>query len=124
MVEEQTREHTTKLAGTGYLAPERWVGLASCKSDIYSLAAIAAEMLAGVGVAERGFCAGDPQMFRRRIEERRPAIPQTVIDLLASGLAYDPEVRPAMREMFARDISNGLRDTSGTSDRDRVSNHK
>ena len=88
VVEEQSGEHTTKLAGSpGYLAPERWVGLASCNSDIYSMAAMAAEMLAGVTVAELGFCAGDPQSFRRRIEALRPAIPQAVIGLLVAAMA-------------------------------------
>jgi ligand-binding sensor domain-containing protein/tRNA A-37 threonylcarbamoyl transferase component Bud32 len=102
LMEEQTRDHTTKLAGSpGYLAPERWVGLASPRSDVYSLAAIAAELLAGVPAAESGSCAGDPAAFRQRILERRPELPQATIDLLTAGLAYDPEARPADAEEFA-----------------------
>jgi ligand-binding sensor domain-containing protein len=102
LMEEQTRDHTTKLAGSpGYLAPERWVGLASPRSDIYALAAIAVELLAGMPAAELGFCAGDPVAFRRRLLELRPALPQATIDLLTAGLAYDPESRPANAEEFA-----------------------
>jgi ligand-binding sensor domain-containing protein len=126
IVEEQSREHTTKLAGSpGYLAPERWVGLASCKSDIYSMAAIAAEMLAGVTVAELGFCAGDPQSFRRRLEALRPEIPQIVIGLLVAALDYDPAARPGNAELFATALSNNLRlGTPGTPGRTPVSNHQ
>jgi eukaryotic-like serine/threonine-protein kinase len=111
LIEEQTQEHTTKLAGSPvYLAPERWVGLASCRSDIYSLAAIAAEMLAGSPVAELGFCAGDPAAFRQRVLALRPTLPQAALDLLADALAYDPEVRPPDAAAFVRDLSQILLD--------------
>ena len=88
------------------------------------MAAMAAEMLAGVTVAELGFCAGDPQSFRRRIEALRPAIPQAVIGLLVAAMAYDPEARPHNAELFASDLSHSLLDTTGTPGRNQVSNHK
>jgi serine/threonine-protein kinase len=113
LLEEQQHEHTTRLAGSpGYLAPERWVGLASFRSDLYSLAAIAAEMLSGAPVAELGFYAGDPAAFRRRVLSLRPSLPPAALDLLGAALAYDPEARPADAEAFTRDLSHSLVDAS------------
>jgi serine/threonine protein kinase len=115
LVEEQAREHTTKLAGSpGYLAPERWVGLASCRSDIYSLGAIAAEMLSGMTVSDLGFCASDPVAFRERVLKMRPSVPPAALDLLCSALAYDPLARPADAEPFARDLAQNLPKTYPT----------
>jgi serine/threonine-protein kinase len=115
LMEEQAREHTTKLAGSpGYLAPERWVGLASSRSDVYSLAAVAAEMLSGASIADLGFCAGDPVAFRQRVMNRRPSLPPAVLDLLSAALAYDPDARPSDAEGFTRDISQNLATTYPT----------
>ena len=55
----------------------------SYASDIYSMAALASEIL--------------------RAGER--ALPQGVADLLSAGMAYDPEKRPKDPEQFAHDLS-------------------
>jgi serine/threonine-protein kinase len=84
---------STQLAGSpGYLAPERWIGLASCASDIYSLAAIAWEMLTG-------------ESYQHGIGASRAELPPALADLLASALAYDPEDRPKDAEVFAREMA-------------------
>jgi serine/threonine-protein kinase len=93
----QTRTHSTQLAGSpGYVAPERWVGLETYASDVYSLAAMAVEMLAGEPVTDLH--------FRESILECS-RIPRSAVELIAAALAYDPEKRPSDPAAFARELS-------------------
>jgi hypothetical protein len=97
-VEQQT-SHTTHLAGSpGYLAPERWVGMETCASDVYSLAAIAWEMLTG-------------ESYQHGSNGTHARLPQPVADLLAAALAYDPQQRPPDADAFVRELC-GLRSGS------------
>ena len=83
--------HTTRLAGSpGYLAPERWVGLESCASDVYSLAAIAWELFTGESY-QHG--------------QAPPAsLPHPLADLLTAALAYDPQQRPQDAAAFVQEL--------------------
>ena len=93
----QTRTHSTQLAGSpGYVAPERWVGLETYASDVYSMAAMAVEMLAGEPITDLRLRDDSLESFR---------IPRSAADLLSAALAYEPEKRPSDPELFARDLS-------------------
>ena len=90
---DQAATHATQLAGSpGYVAPERWAGQESYASDIFSLAAIAAEILTGAPM----------------LKQSVPALPPQLYDLLAAGLAHEPERRPTDPESFARELSRHL----------------
>ena len=89
----QSTVRSTQLAGSpGYVAPERWAGRESYASDIYSFAAVAAEMLTGSPA----------------LDPSAASLPGELLDRLATGLAYDPEKRPADSAAFARELSRQL----------------
>jgi ligand-binding sensor domain-containing protein len=93
---DQDPTQSTQLAGSpGYLAPERWIGLASCASDVYSLAAIAWEMFTG-------------ESYQHGTGARHSTLPPAVAELLTSALAYDPEDRPKDAEAFAREVGQAV----------------
>jgi serine/threonine protein kinase len=99
------------IAGTArYMAPEQFLGYATVASDIYALAVVCFEMLAGatpylssdaltLASAQRN----TPPEF---ILDHNDKIPIYVRPLLASGLAVAPERRPPDAEAFG----NALRD--------------
>ena len=81
---------TTVLGGTlGYLAPEQLVGKPSPLSDLYSLAVIAYEMIAGIHpyLAQKDGCPEHPSRLS-------PDLPKVAGDVLLRALDYRPEGRP------------------------------
>jgi serine/threonine-protein kinase len=105
----ESSDHTTQLAGSpGYLAPERWVGIATCASDIYSLAAIAAEVIAGTSITDLRSSETDLRSVEERIQALCPGVPQSAIDLLAAALRYDPADRPQDADAFAHELAGHL----------------
>ncbi len=99
------------IAGTArYMAPEQFLGIADVTSDIYALAVVCFEMLAGV----TPYTASDPLKLASAqrstppefILDRNDKIPAYARPLLASALAVDPERRPSDAEAFG----NALRD--------------
>jgi serine/threonine protein kinase len=99
------------IAGTArYMAPEQFLGIADATSDIYALAVVCFELLAGV----TPYTASDPLKLASAqrstppelILDRNDKIPAYARPLLASALAVDPERRPSDAEAFG----NALRD--------------
>jgi streptogramin lyase len=97
MQDEPAHTHSTNLAGSpGYLAPERWIGQEGRASDVYSLAAVAWEMLTG-------------STYVHGRDEDSP-LPPAVAGILQSAMAYDPKDRPEDAAEFVRQLSNRLRE--------------
>jgi serine/threonine-protein kinase len=96
-----------------YQAPEHRAGRFTTSADIYSFAAIAAEMLTG----RRVFRYGSEQelakqqrigVARGALRTLRHEIPPRVEDELRRALAYDPAHRPADAAVFADRIADTL----------------
>ncbi|MGW4535867.1 serine/threonine-protein kinase [Nocardia sp. NPDC004340] len=97
---------TGMLVGTpAYMAPERFDGTVSVRSDIYSLACVLYECLTG----ERPFRVKNPaQLMRAHLErvpeppsKRSPDVPAALDRVVAQGLAKNPAERHATAGEFA-----------------------
>ncbi|MFE3195617.1 protein kinase [Nocardia sp. NPDC059240] len=97
---------TGMLVGTpAYMAPERFEGTATPRSDIYALACVLFECLTG----QRPFAMRNPAQLMRAHLERTPpapstlvaAIPATLDQVIARGLAKDPAERHSSAGEFA-----------------------
>ncbi|MEU1429098.1 protein kinase [Nocardia sp. NPDC005746] len=97
---------TGMLIGTpAYMAPERFDGTVSVRSDVYSLACVLYECLTG----ERPFRVKNPaQLMRAHLErmpeppsKRSPAVPAALDRVVAQGLAKNPAERYATAGEFA-----------------------
>jgi serine/threonine protein kinase len=96
----------TVLGTPYYMSPEQCRGQSlDARSDIYSLAVVAYEMLCG----ERPFPGVDPLDVMskhltaepRPLSEVFPKIPRAVSDVIMAALQKDPEKRPESAELFA-----------------------
>jgi hypothetical protein len=87
------------LGSFDYIAPERVAGLSSPATDVYALAAVAFEML--TGMRYRSLADPSEAGLRRAL----PGFKADVVRLLAIGLAYAPEERPADIRTYAADVS-------------------
>jgi PAS domain S-box-containing protein len=102
------RTHFGFAVGTpGYIAPEQAEGAEpDSRADVYGLAVVVFEMLAGVRL--RGDASG-AELLRQTMTEpppsitdRRPDLPRRLNAVLARALAFDPEDRyPTTLEMLA-----------------------
>ena len=110
----------TVTTGTpAYMAPEQARGApADPRADIYSLGAVAYELLAG----HPPYDVGDPGSLLSRPVDSRPdplaaahQLPRTLDHVLASALATRPDDRPASAGAFAEALEQVL---SGTKVRD------
>ncbi len=90
------------LASFGYMAPERILGRSSPATDVYSLAAVAFEVLTGTRYSNLA----DPTPPGLRIA--LAAFSMDVLILLAAGLTYVPEHRPQKAGEFARQLAAAL----------------
>ncbi|WP_196054499.1 serine/threonine-protein kinase [Nocardia aurantiaca] len=97
---------TGMLVGTpAYMAPERFEGAASPRSDIYSLACVLYECLTG----QRPFRVRNPAQLMRAHLERTPepasalapAVPTALDQVIARGLAKQPAERYSTAGEFA-----------------------
>jgi serine/threonine-protein kinase len=112
-----TAAERTHITGTGvvlgtaaYMAPERLDGHAGgSAADVYSLAAVAFEMLSGrkpitgrtpIEVARRVIEAPPPDL-----REVLPGAPPRAAEVLTRGLAKDPAERPATAGELVRELS-------------------
>jgi serine/threonine protein kinase len=94
------------LGDPRYISPEAWRGAPTPSSDVFSLAAIAFRMIAGVPPldgtpAELVVLAAQPE--RLRLSQARPDLPRSLDDALAEGLAPQRTDRPrTARELMER----------------------
>lgn len=98
------------MAGTTrYMAPEQFLGVASPKSDIYSLAIVIYEMLAArcPYAAEGALEIARAQRHRpiRTILQETREIPRRLVPTLAAALALDPDQRPDDAARFAGEVA-------------------
>jgi eukaryotic-like serine/threonine-protein kinase len=114
LTSEETITSPDQLFGTAaYLSPEQALGReATSASDRYALAVVAFELLAG----ERPFHSPHfSAQARQHIEEAPPAasdinrtIPPAADEVLAAGLAKDPQQRPVTADEFVRSLEQAL----------------
>jgi eukaryotic-like serine/threonine-protein kinase len=106
---------TGQVIGTpAYLSPEQVKGQnATARSDIYSLAVVLYECLAGV----RPFSGSHPiEVARAHLDDDPPALPSfvppDVAALVMATLAKDPAARPTAADEFARSLRALSKDAS------------
>ncbi|NNH70288.1 protein kinase [Nocardia uniformis] len=96
-----------------YMAPERFTGHATARSDIYSLACVLYECLTG----ERPFRERNPARLMHahvnveppRASDVNSAVPRRLNEVIARGMAKDPSARYASAGEFARATRASLR---------------
>ncbi|HKY48400.1 MAG TPA: serine/threonine-protein kinase, partial [Acidimicrobiia bacterium] len=96
-----------EMVGTiSYVAPELISGQpASASSDIYSLAAVAYEMLTGEKPYSAETTAGLLEMIRAGEGPDLGKLPPEAVPALARGLARDPGLRPDSARAFASELA-------------------
>jgi serine/threonine-protein kinase len=101
------------LGTLDYMAPELLDGdVVGPAIDIYGLACLAVETLTGTVPYVRDTDAAvmyahiaDPPP---RVSERRPELPRALDDVIAAGMAKDPDDRPATAGAFVADVLQAL----------------
>ncbi len=96
-----------KVIGTAtYMAPERFTaaGAGRAESDIYSLAAVAYEVLSGASVEVEAGHAPD----RLTLAERWPDAPSAAFAVIMRGLSPDPERRPRSAGELVDELEDAL----------------
>jgi serine/threonine protein kinase len=107
---ENTVTKTGEIVATEeYAAPEqlRENGIVTEKSDIYALAIIAYEMLAG----ELPFTGSPAEITTKHLQNELPAHPYVapfVLQVLRTGAAKDPALRPQRATDFVRHLEDAL----------------
>ncbi|MGC4049125.1 MAG: serine/threonine-protein kinase [Paludibaculum sp.] len=97
---EGTRMSTVIVGTPEYMAPEQFSGHATTRSDIYSLAVLAKEMVTGV---------------RPRVEAARPEtgnaaqFPRRIERVLTPALSQVEAMRPDSARRFAKELASALR---------------
>ena len=101
------------LGTPNYMAPEHLAGKPVAASDIFSIAVIAFEMLAG----KRPFSAKQPFVLRQQqkqgvsrgaIRNLRPQVPGQAENLIRQALSYDPSHRPKNAREFCEAVASSL----------------
>lgn len=103
------------IAGTpAYMSPEHWRGLATPKSDVYSLGCMLYELITG----EPPFHGTLPQLMNahdhrvpERMSKHRASVDPRLDELVMRALAKDPAQRPAMDD-FACELQRLARTAS------------
>jgi eukaryotic-like serine/threonine-protein kinase len=103
----------TVLGTTGYISPEQAQGLpATAASDVYSLAAVAYELLTGSRPFERKSSTAEAAAHVHeappRASERNPPLPPEVDGVFERALAKDPKARQATAGQLVADLRRAL----------------
>jgi eukaryotic-like serine/threonine-protein kinase len=99
-----------KVIGTAaYMAPERFqaAGSGGPASDVYSLAAVAYELLSGSSAEAPG--GGGHAPDRRALAARWPGAPSGVFSVVLRGLSEDPVRRQSSAGEFVEELQDALR---------------
>jgi serine/threonine protein kinase len=105
---------STRVAGSvAYMAPEQFGGHPSLASDIFAMAVIACELLAGRVTA--GSMAGSRL---EKMQAARPDVPSEAIAILRRALCAEPSERFQDAGLFGDQLAAALRGTSATGGRD------
>ncbi|MEU6830857.1 protein kinase [Nocardia beijingensis] len=97
---------TGLVVGTlGYMAPERFTGTVDARSDVYSLACVLYETLTG----QPPYGTGDPAQQMRahlmteppRASRAAPGVPPALDEVIAKGMAKEPDARYGSAGEFA-----------------------
>jgi serine/threonine protein kinase len=110
-------------ASPAYLAPEQLAGgEALPASDVFSVAAVAAEMLTGRRVFRYGSLAELQHLHKKGVQrgairKLKPKLPQRVEDELRRALSTDPMQRPGEVRVFTGRLAESLGATGGLSKR-------
>jgi serine/threonine-protein kinase len=112
----ETLHGLSRAAGTfHYMAPEQAIGYAEASSDVYSLAKIAIEMLAGrrLSYLLPDACLDLPDRVRELLESLDLNLSRDSIDILARALEFDPGKRPnsagALAKLLVNDLESAAR---------------
>jgi serine/threonine-protein kinase len=106
-----------------FVAPEQLAGApAETRSDVYSLAALAFEMLAG----HAAFAAESPALLRQRILSGEhaslaracPELPEALVALVEAGIARQRSERPKSASDFADELESALSTLEAPAKRD------
>jgi serine/threonine protein kinase len=100
-----------KVIGTvAYMAPERFeaAGRGGPASDVYSLAAVAYELLAGAPVDTTGV-GGRQAPERQALAARWPDAPSAAFAVIVRGLSRDPARRQSSAGEFVDELEDALR---------------
>ncbi|HBY63724.1 MAG TPA: hypothetical protein DEH78_28195, partial [Solibacterales bacterium] len=109
MPEDKNEAVTSHVAGTfHYMAPEQMLGRTSPASDLYSFAVLAYRLLTGEAPFPPGAPVARAELPWKSARLLRPDLPEPVDRLLAAGLSYRPENRPAEIGRYAGDIATAL----------------
>jgi tRNA A-37 threonylcarbamoyl transferase component Bud32/ligand-binding sensor domain-containing protein len=111
----ETLHGLSRAAGTfHYMAPEQAIGYAEASSDVYSLAKIAIEMLAGrrLSYLLPDACLDLPDRVRELLENLNINLSADSIDILARALEFDPGKRPNSAGALAKLLVNDLESAS------------
>jgi serine/threonine-protein kinase len=101
----------SRAAGTfHYMAPEQAIGYADASSDVYSLAKIAIEMLAGrrLSYLLPDACLDLPERVRELLIALNLGLSRDAIDLLAQALEFDPTKRPRVASALVTPLVHDL----------------
>lgn len=108
---DKTVHGLSRAAGTiSYMAPEQAIGYADPATDIYSLAKVLVEMIAGERLATLLPDASMdlPQRVSEFVRRALPGLSSKSVILLASALEFDPARRPHDAARFAEQIASDL----------------
>jgi serine/threonine protein kinase len=108
---DKTVHGLSRAAGTiSYMAPEQAIGYADPATDIYSLAKVLVEMLAGERLATvlPNASMDLPERVSELVRRLLPGLTPASAELLASALEFDPAQRPHDAVQFAEEIAADL----------------
>jgi serine/threonine-protein kinase len=108
---DKTVHGLSRAAGTiSYMAPEQAIGYADSATDIYSLAKVLVEMLAGerLATALPNASMDLPDRVSELVQRLLPGLSSRSVSLLASALEFDPARRPHDAAQFAGHIADDL----------------
>jgi serine/threonine-protein kinase len=102
------------LGTVAYMAPEQFEpDPVTAAADVYALAAVAYETLAGRPARQGTVAFGRLDAPPPDIRDVRPELPEAVADVLRRGMAADPADRPPTAGRLVAELARALHDVTG-----------